>query len=62
MNVRIFFSKNVNPLLDELESWNLEELQRDQSNQIKDPKPGKFCSGGSEMGAGILFWILVQKS
>jgi hypothetical protein len=41
-SVCIFFSEEANPLLDEIESRNIADLQRDHSNKKKYPKPEKF--------------------
>jgi hypothetical protein len=43
--------READPLLDEVESWNLADTVTTQTKG-KNLKPGKFFPGGSEMGDG----------
>jgi hypothetical protein len=61
-SVRIFFSEKENPLLDEVESLNLADLQMDNSNQREKSETLRILMGRSEMEDGIFFCIFIQKS
>jgi hypothetical protein len=62
MYVRIPFSKKYNPLLDEVESWNLADSQRNHSNEAANPETQKILPWGARNGGwNIILNICPEK-